>query len=75
MRVVAAYRELYNVQGIHPVEPRDKAGSGQESEHQMRAEQAMARALTISREPHPFDPTREPQPPKTAVERSRGVEL
>ena len=75
VRVVAAYRELYGVTGVHPVEARDKAGSGEERGHQLRAEQAAARALAVSRQDKPTNPTPGRQPPEVAVEQSRGVEL
>jgi conjugative relaxase-like TrwC/TraI family protein len=75
VRVVAAYRELYGVTGVHPVEARDKAGSGEERGHQMQAEEAVARALAISREAKPFDPTPDPQTPAVTAEHSRGVQL
>jgi hypothetical protein len=75
VRVVATYRELYGVTGVHPVESRDKAGSSEERGHQMRAEGAMARALAISREAVQWDRVPGPQLAEVTVEHSRGVEL
>jgi conjugative relaxase-like TrwC/TraI family protein len=75
VRVVAAYRELYGVIGVHPVEAPEKASSGEERGHQLQAQEAVARALAISRETTPFHPTPDPQPPHLTADQSRGVQL
>lgn len=75
VRVVAAYRELYGVTGTHPVEPTDKARSGEERNHQNRARQAAGRALAISRHAGPVRPTPNRQPAEHTARHSRGIEL
>jgi conjugative relaxase-like TrwC/TraI family protein len=76
VRVVAAYRERWNLAGAAPVDERDQASGIEQIGHQKRAQAAAERALAISRH------ARQEQqaissPPELSVmvERSKGIEL
>ncbi|MCU4183842.1 relaxase domain-containing protein [Acidiferrimicrobium sp. IK] len=75
VRVVAAYRERWNLAGAAPVDERDRASSIEQIGHQKRAQAAAERALTISRQVRQQHRHREPEELTAAVEQSKGIEL
>ena len=72
VRVVAAYRELYNVTDVVPIQSEDLAHSSEEIGHQKRATEAARRALAIARQdtptstPHTYEPV--------TIDTTRGIE-
>jgi hypothetical protein len=75
VRVVAAYRERWNLTGLAPVDRRGQASSIEQIGHQKRARAAAERALTISRQPRRQPTEQRTDEIRAAIEQSKGIEL
>jgi conjugative relaxase-like TrwC/TraI family protein len=75
VRVVAAYRERWNLTGAAPVDDREHAGTIEQIGHQERAKAAAGRALAISRQVKQEQQHPEASDLSVGVEPSKGVEL
>jgi hypothetical protein len=75
VRVVAAYRERWNLTGVAPVDQREQASSIEQIGHQKRARAAAEHALTISRQARRPHTEQRPDELTAAIEQSKGIEL
>jgi conjugative relaxase-like TrwC/TraI family protein len=75
VRVVAAYRDRWNISGMTVVDGREEASSIEQIGHQKRAQAAAQRALAISRQARQQHGQSEPTDLTVGVEQSKGVEL
>ena len=75
VRVIAAYRERWNLTGAAPVDEQDQASSIEQIGHQKRARAAAERALTISRQVRQQPRHHEPDELMAGVEPLKGIEL
>ncbi len=76
VRVVAAYRERWNLTGAAPGgRPGTGVGTIEQIGHQKRAQAAAERALTISRQARQQHQHHEPADLSVGVEPSKGIEL
>jgi hypothetical protein len=75
VRVVAAYRDRWNISGTTVVDGREEASSIEQIGHQKRAQAAAERALSISRQARQDHRQIEPTNLTIGVEQSKGVEL
>ena len=75
VRVVAAYRDRWNISGMTVVDSREKASSIEQIGHQKRAHAAAERALTISDQARREHHQSQPVDVTVGIEQSRGVEL
>jgi conjugative relaxase-like TrwC/TraI family protein len=75
VRVVAAYRDRWNISGMTVVDGREEASSIEQIGHQKRAQAAAERALTMSREARREQEQSQPVDVPVAIEHSKGLEL
>jgi hypothetical protein len=75
VRVVAAYRERWNLTGVAPVDKREQASSIEQIGHQKRARAAAEHALTISRQARQLHTEQRTDELTAAIELSKGIEL